>query len=65
MRRTLVDRHYLIAWEFYAFMALAAWLVYTQFIKPKFSRSREDSDAAKGMEKRVDETGQDVPGDGT
>jgi hypothetical protein len=54
-----------MAWEFYAFMALAAWLVYTQFIKPKFSRGREDSDAATGMEKRVDASGRDSPGDGS
>lgn len=53
-----------MAWEFYAFMALAAWLVYTQFIKPKLSRSREDSDAATGMEKRIDEAGKDSPGGG-
>ena len=60
-----MDRHYLIAWEFYAFMALAAWLVYTQFIRPKVSPKREDTDASKGIEERVGPSDPDAPGGGS
>jgi hypothetical protein len=45
-----VNREKLIASEFYAFMALAAWLVYTQFVKPWLARRREPKSEDRSAE---------------
>ncbi|UHD17771.1 hypothetical protein [Thiocapsa bogorovii] len=39
-----MDGHALKAIEFYGFMALAAWLVYSQFIAARRDRRRPDDD---------------------
>lgn len=41
-----MDRTSLFAWEFYAFLAVAAWLFYTQFLKPWLTRGRQGSETA-------------------
>ncbi len=56
-----MNREWLIAWEFYAFMALSAWLVYTQFIKPWLGRGRESGEADKPGEHPDDPAGPGSP----
>jgi hypothetical protein len=56
-----MERTWLLAWEFYAFMALAAWLVYTQFVGPWLRRGRQSDDAAKRNEDPVDPAGREGP----
>lgn len=56
-----MNREWLIAWEFYAFMALSAWLVYTQFIKPWLERGRESGEAEKPVEHSDDPAGPGSP----
>lgn len=41
-----MDRTSLFAWEFYAFLALAAWLFYRQFLGPWLKRGSQGSDAS-------------------
>lgn len=50
-----MEKGALLAIEFYAFMALAAWLVYRQFIAARRDRShREKGDESKEREGRED-----------
>jgi len=59
MGEIVMERTWLLAWEFYAFMALAGWLVYTQFVGPWLRRGRQPGDAAKPGEDPVDPAGPD------
>lgn len=54
-----MDLEWLKASEFYAFIALAAWLVYRQFVKPWLVGERPGNDAAPARCR-----GEDAPGQG-
>ncbi|EGV16563.1 hypothetical protein [Thiocapsa marina] len=49
-----MDGNGLKAIEFYGFMALAAWLIYSQFIASRRDRHRPDDDPSREV-KRDDE----------
>jgi hypothetical protein len=50
-----MDGNALKAIEFYGFMALAAWLVYSQFIASRRDRHRPDDDRSSEGERDNDE----------
>ncbi|WP_296805907.1 hypothetical protein [Thiocapsa sp.] len=50
-----MDGNALKAIEFYGFMALAAWLVYSQFIASRRDRNRMDNDPSSTGKRDDDE----------
>jgi hypothetical protein len=52
-----MDGNALKAIEFYGFMALAAWLVYYQFIASRRDRHRPDDDSSSEDDRAKDKDG--------